>query len=75
MFRVQRGYGWKVAAQCALALLVKMAINFDQLGKRYLQKDWLRAHPAEARRLFWRNPSFIFFRKISHIGKRRRPYW
>ncbi len=47
----------------------KNGYKFRSIGKRYLDKDWLRANPEQAKRLFWKNPSFIFFRKIENISE------
>ncbi len=47
----------------------KNGYKFRSIGKRYLDKDWLRKNPLEAQQLFWRNPSFIFFRKVNNITK------
>ncbi len=47
----------------------KNGYKFRSIGKRYLDKEWLRRYPKSAQRLFWRNPSFIFFRKIENITR------
>jgi membrane-bound lytic murein transglycosylase A len=45
-------------------VLLKQGIATPQTMSMQVLREWMAAHPAEARNLMWNNRSFIFFRDI-----------
>ena len=46
------------------AILLKRGVATPQTMSMQVLRDWMAAHPSEARDLMWNNNSFIFFRNI-----------
>lgn len=40
--------------------------NMHQVSAQTI-RDWVRRNPAAGRELLWHNPSFVFFREVSHV--------